>query len=904
MVVNRPAATTILLWLAVSLALLPAASRLEDRLVYSEEHLVPEDIESRKAVEVLRGIGMAPGSSYIIVAYNPVGLESSRTVESKLEDILDGWDPIVIGPWSMYTRVLGEARARLAGVLINSLEAYMGLKKLAENAVEAYTGLRSALNATYGTAQAYMIMYSLARATGSPSPSEEAYETLRGSLPAEARPFLDEFYKSLYGLTGGRPSLWAVEEAARASAYKLLPYDMASLVAEFSLANYTSSEAVMEVLYRRFSEYGVNISLDEFKMLVRDPVGAPRSIVILRLSDAPPCLVDAFDLTLQGYPVAEAVDATCRGYLEATLPFPDAIPEEYRGMLVSGGYGFVYAYTRVPVEVNESISIMERLHSGLSGVDAYYYGSIPLLAEVATSAERETARIDVATVILVTILLVALMGSVTAPAVILAGASASLAVSMGLLSIAAGYTGVYYLSRILVIPVVFGITVDYSVFYLFRVLEEYRAGKPWGAAVATAWRRASRALTLGGIAVVLGFAAYILTPQEALRGIGIALVIAAGVSFASSMTLLPAILALLGPRLVFWPRRRLDMPAAGQALFFRRIASRSIRHDTLVTLSMIVATLVLALYLAHTPPSANIYFSLPRDSQYIEAARILDSALPSWYYSRIIVVAPSDVDLEGVTSIIEELGLRVLDTASRGGYTILNIGLPIDPLDDRIYDILTRLRTSLPPGVMVDGFPSLRADAVESILGDFFKITLPLASLLILSYLVIGYGSVLVPLRLLATIAFSTVVSLAFAMITFEQEASRISVLSFMRSSLYWVVPIIVLGLMITLGMDYDIFLTTRIREELGRGKREDEAILEAVERTGVVITVCGIILAGAFSTLLLTRVPTLREAGLAIALSILIDTFIVRPVLVPAVMTVLGRYNWWPGKSLFREWD
>ncbi len=435
-------------------------------------------------------------------------------------------------------------------------------------------------------------------------------------------------------------------------------------------------------------------------------------------------------------------------------------------------------------------------------------------------------------------------------------------------------------------------------------MEEYGRAQSWGEAVSAAWRRASRALTLGGVAVVLGFLAYSLTPQEALRGIGVALVIAAGVSFASSLTLLPAILAILGPRGAFWPRESPRILAAGQALVFRRLAAASIRRGPLLTVAMLAATFALAVYLAGSPPSANLHFSLSEGSQYMEAARLLSETLPTEYYSRLEVVAPAGPSSEEITASLELLGLRVLDVGEAGGYIIVDVGLPVDPLDDRVFEIVSSVRSALPPEAMVDGFPALRVDAVDSILGDFLKVTIPLASALILAYLIAGYGSVLVPLRLLATVAFSAAASLFLIALAFTPVAREMSGVSYMRSSIYWIVPIIVLGLMITLGMDYDIFLTTRIREEMEHGKPQDEAILDAVEKTGVVITVCGLILAGAFSTLLLTRVPTLREAGLAVALSILIDTFIVRPVLVPAIMTTLGKYNWWPGKSLFKKWD
>jgi RND superfamily putative drug exporter len=114
---------------------------------------------------------------------------------------------------------------------------------------------------------------------------------------------------------------------------------------------------------------------------------------------------------------------------------------------------------------------------------------------------------------------------------------------------------------------------------------------------------------------------------------------------------------------------------------------------------------------------------------------------------------------------------------------------------------------------------------------------------------------------------------------------------------IYWMIPILLFSLLMGLGMDYDIFLVSRIKEEVGRGKSDEDAIVKSVERTGLVITACGLILASALGTLMLSSSYILIESGFTLSVAIILDTFLVRIFLVPSIMMLLKRWNWWPGK-------
>jgi RND superfamily putative drug exporter len=154
--------------------------------------------------------------------------------------------------------------------------------------------------------------------------------------------------------------------------------------------------------------------------------------------------------------------------------------------------------------------------------------------------------------------------------------------------------------------------------------------------------------------------------------------------------------------------------------------------------------------------------------------------------------------------------------------------------------------------------------------------------------LLLVLGSVLIPLRLILTISLSISWTLALTMVIFEDIRGM---------PLLWLLPMILFVVMMGLGMDYDIFLCTRIREEVTKGSSDVKAIVTSVERTGGIITACGAIMAGALGSMMLSSMGLLQQFGFALFFAILIDATIVRIYLVPAIMVLLTKWNWWaPG--------
>jgi RND superfamily putative drug exporter len=155
--------------------------------------------------------------------------------------------------------------------------------------------------------------------------------------------------------------------------------------------------------------------------------------------------------------------------------------------------------------------------------------------------------------------------------------------------------------------------------------------------------------------------------------------------------------------------------------------------------------------------------------------------------------------------------------------------------------------------------------------------------------LLIVLGSIIIPITAIISIALSISWTLALTMLVFE-AVKGIPIL--------WLMPLILFVVLMGLGMDYNIFIITRMREEVSKGKSDRQAIKTAVERTGGIVTACGVIMAGAFGSMMLSQMGILQQFGFGLSVAILIDAFIIRIYLMPAIIVLLKKWNWYaPGR-------
>lgn len=194
--------------------------------------------------------------------------------------------------------------------------------------------------------------------------------------------------------------------------------------------------------------------------------------------------------------------------------------------------------------------------------------------------------------------------------------------------------------------------------------------------------------------------------------------------------------------------------------------------------------------------------------------------------------------------------------------------------------------------VWVSGTAAVMVEISDVMNAEFLKIELT-AIILIIMLLFFVMRSYLTPIRSVATIFMSVIWTVAITHLLFD---------GLMHDGVLWILPIILLVICLGLGMDYDILLTTRIREyRMSKGMDNDTAITQAVLHSGSVITVCGLIMGGTFGTLMFSSTVMLQQMGFALCFAILVDALIVRTYIVPAAMHLMGEWNWKGPRFLHR---
>lgn len=502
--------------------------------------------------------------------------------------------------------------------------------------------------------------------------------------------------------------------------------------------------------------------------------------------------------------------------------------------------------------------------------------------------------------------------------------------------------------------VLLAVGTDYSIFLVSRYRDERRDGRDRQEAVRNAVIWAGESVTTSGGAVLISFLALSLGSFPLLRSMGLTLGASVTLALAIALTFIPSVLMLLGNR-VFWPsgkkvtRKRPHDTAHWSATerYFHRAATTSMKHAKVILIVAVLITLP-AMYIVLTDQPT---YDFSAGAPVTESSQGLDAISSSFGYgfilpTDVVVRFPSPVLLsDGNVSVVsmvavDNLTHRIVQVDSG----VKSIESPTDPqgasVDYRNLSTMTqaersavltamkpyigkdsatvrlvlvladtpfsrgalatvdRLRDEIPqiastePGlngatVYVGGVSSVLNDVRHSLDHDLQVMAIVVITGLFIVLLFV-LGSVLIPVRAILTILLSISWTLALTITLFHL---------WMNLDVIFILTLALFVMAMGLGMDYDIFIITRVREEVAKGKSDPEAIAEATTRTGGIISACGIVMAGAFFTLMLSPSPLLKEIGFALAFAILLDSMVVRIYLVPAIMVLAGKYNWWaPG--------
>jgi putative drug exporter of the RND superfamily len=445
---------------------------------------------------------------------------------------------------------------------------------------------------------------------------------------------------------------------------------------------------------------------------------------------------------------------------------------------------------------------------------------------------------------------------------------------------------------------VFGAGTDYALLLTARYREELRRHADRHEAMAVAMRRAGPAIIASGGTVILSLLTLTVAELNSTKSLGPVLAIGVGVALLAMLTLLPALLVICG-RWIFWPVR----PAFGSAEptaegIWASIGRRIAVRPRMVWIGTAVVLGLLALGLtglkASGLTSAEAFGGHHPDS--VVGQTVIDQNFPAGAGQPVVVVGNEPQAAQLLAALRAAPGITgVTPPVVRTGHAWLEGTLTSAPDSEAAFHTIRVVRTAVHaiPGAhaMVGGNTAVTLDIATAADHDR-DVIIPV--ILVLVFLILGLllRAVIAPIMLIATVVLSYSAALGVSALFFND------VFHFGNADNSF--PLFVFVFLVALGIDYNIFLMTRVREEAGRHDPRHGA-LTGLAATGGVITSAGAVLAGTFAALGTLPVTFLAELGFAVAFGVLLDTIVVRSVLVTALNLDLGRWVWWPSK-LYRQ--
>ncbi len=686
---------------------------------------------------------------------------------------------------------------------------------------------------------------------------------------------MNRFTRSLGSVSARRP--WAVIAAWAFALLLVLP--LAGLAggayADDLVAPGSESEQAMELLEERFPEASAGTAMAVFAAPEGQRLERHRAAVeaaVARIADV------------------EHVAMASGPFTAGTLS-PD------------GRIGFARIAFDVPAMTlghETNVALEEAIEPARGGgVAAELGGDV-----VFVNAETETSGAEVAGLLTALVILVVAFGTIVAALVPISLALVAVAAGLGSVTLLANAMDISTAAPTIAAMVGLGVGIDYALFIVARHRENRSAGQDNASALSNAMGSAGAAVLFAGGAVILAMAALALTGLGFLTSIGLSTALVAFFAVAAALTLLPALLSLLGERVHRQWRRGSARPAkkAEHTAWWRfahRVSGRPRRH--LIAASLILLTLAAPALRMETgfPDAGND----STGTTHRRAYDLLSEGFGPGFNGPLLVVADltrPGVDADGVPALSRRLAadpgiaeVGAPQTSAAGDTVVLPVIPATAPADAETSRTLERLRDVVPDNVAVSGLTAMTDDLTAQLDDTLpvFVIAILVASVLLLF---VVFRSVVLPLKAAAVnlLSIGGAYGVVVAVFQWGWCASLFNLDgTFPIAS---PLPTIFFAVLFALSMDYEVFLLSRVREEYRVTGDNAESVARGMAATGRVITSAALIMTVVFLSFVANPSPLAKMMGLGLATAIVLDATVVRMVLVPAAMALMGRANWW----------
>jgi RND superfamily putative drug exporter len=511
------------------------------------------------------------------------------------------------------------------------------------------------------------------------------------------------------------------------------------------------------------------------------------------------------------------------------------------------------------------------------------------------------------------VILVLVFGALVAAGIPLLLAVVSIVLAVGLTAVIGQAFALSFFVINMITMIGLAVGIDYTLFIVQRFREERFKGHPVCDAVARAGDSATRAVFFSGLTVVIALAALLYMPETVMRSMGVGAILAVVAALLAALTLLPAVLGLLGDKV-----NRLRVPFASRSHYregggrFWHGVTRVVTARPLVSVVFAGGLLLaLATQYLNIAIGSNLIGSLPEDSNSLHAFEVVTEEFDAGAFTTPIVVSATDVGLlpirDGIDEVVDYLaanpgfGETTVEVSQDGRLAVIEAATKLDPASAAATAELETLRRSVIPAafsdtqaeVLVTGVTAQDADYVE-VLNDrtpiIFAFVLGLSFLL----LMVVFRSIVVPLKAIILNLLSVGAAYGLLVLVFQQGIGA-DLLGFRTSDVIeaWV-PLFLFAVLFGLSMDYHIFLLTRIKERYDVTGDNTASVAFGLGSTGSIITGAALIMVAVFGGFAAGDLVMFQQMGFGLGIAVILDATIVRTVLVPATMALLGERNWY----------
>ena len=457
--------------------------------------------------------------------------------------------------------------------------------------------------------------------------------------------------------------------------------------------------------------------------------------------------------------------------------------------------------------------------------------------------------------------------------------------------------------------------VDYSLFYIKRWREERAAGREPTAALAAAAATSGRSVLISGFTVLIAMAGLFFAADKTYLSFGIATMIVVGIAMLGSLTVLPATLAKLGPkvdrgRIPIVHRFRND---AGGSRFWAAILRPTLRHPVVAVALAGGALFLLALPALKLHTAQSGFEALPKNAPTVSTIQRTQDAFSNGNVAPALVAVKADTDLPQTRQAIADLRTKALASGEAkrpievevsSAHDVARVTIPLvgKGVDGKSNAALKTLRNDVLPATIgrlpnatwaVTGLTAQSFDQNE-LLKSKAPIVFGFVLIFAFALLLVAFRSVVIALKAIVLNLLSVGAAYGVLILTFQYGWGE-SVLDFQSNGgiAYWL-PIFMFVILFGLSMDYHVFILSRVREAYDRGLSTEKAVEQGISSTAGVVTSAAIVMVGVFFVFALMPILDMKEMGIGLAAAVLIDATVVRAVLLPASMKLLGDWNWY----------